>query len=374
MNTQIQLNDKKDIVYSSFVLHKNGLSPVGNPTFEQWQECGNFIKKANGASHLWLGDWLNYGEAHYQEDYTQAIDATGYDYHTLRRDKYTTERIPFERRRSNIDISIYHEIAPFEEKEQERLLDIVEKTKMTIQQLRKEKHRLVLENKRPPTTIDTNLILGDCLTELIKIPDNSVDCIITDPPYGIDYQSNFREATPQFDKLQNDKETAIELLDKCLAISRNKLKINSHAYIFTSWKVYSYIQNIVKKYFQIKNVLVWVKSGGMIGDLEADYMDKYEMIIYATKGRRLLNGIRESNVLNYDRPSSTKYHHPTEKPVELLKYLISKSSNENELILDPFMGSGSTCVAAKETKRKYLGIEIDKQWFDEAQRRINGND
>ena len=104
-------------------------------------------------------------------------------------------------------------------------------------------------------------------------------------------------------------------------------------------------------------------------------MDKYEMIVYATKGRRHLNGTRESNVLYFDRPASSKYRHPTEKPLNILEYLIEKSSKEGELVLDPFMGSGSTCVAAKNKKRKYIGIELDPQWFNVAQERIqNGND
>lgn len=374
MNTSIiSLTSEKDIIYSGFKLHKNGLQAIGTPSFEQWQECGEFIRKSTSAIQWWRGDWLNYGERTYKE-WTQEFSEDDTAYQTLRNEKYVASKIDLSRRR-DIPWSIQAEVAPFEQKEQDILLDKAEKTGMTRQQLRKEKHRLAIEDVRPPTVLDKNLILGDCLQELAKLPDNSVDCVVTDPPYGIDYQSNFRQATPQFDKLKNDKSEAFELLDKSLELVEKKLKNNSHLYIFTSWKVYPEFRDIVQKYFTIKNVLIWVKSGGAIGDLDADYMDKYEMIIYASKGRRFLNGTRETNILYYDRPASSKYNHPTEKPLNILEYLISKSSNEGELILDPFMGSGSTCVAAKNKNRKYIGIELDPQWFNVAQERIqNGND
>lgn len=81
--SSITLTEEKDIIYSGFKLHKNGLQAIGNPTFEQWQECGEFIKKSNGAVHFWIGDWLNYGEQKWGEMYTQVLDETGFDYGIL---------------------------------------------------------------------------------------------------------------------------------------------------------------------------------------------------------------------------------------------------------------------------------------------------
>lgn len=347
--------------------------PHGTPTLQSWAKTWEFVQKAEGATQWWVGDILNYGLETYPEDVSQFLDEK--DYGTKKNYQYVCKSIPASRRREAMSFSMHAEVAPFKEDEQEELLNKAEKLGLTVQELRKEKHRLVIEATRPPATLDPNLILGDCIEELTKLPDNSIDCLLTDPPYGIGYQSNFRQATPQFDKLKNDKAEAFNLLDRALEITEKKLKDNSHVYIFTSWKVYPEFRDIIQKYFTIKNVLIWVKSGGAIGDLDADYMDKYEMIIYATKGRRFLNGTRESNILYFDRPASSNYHHPTEKPISLLEYLIDKSSNEGELILDPFMGSGSTCVAAKNKKRKYIGIELDEQWFNVAQGRIqDGND
>src|SRR5437764_12651067 len=112
----------KELIVSGFRLHENGLTPIGTPTKEQWLACGSYLRQMEKHVHFWLGDWARYGDLHFREDYKKLEDITGYDYHTLRRDKLTAERIPVERRRSNIDIAIYHEIAPLPEAQQELIL------------------------------------------------------------------------------------------------------------------------------------------------------------------------------------------------------------------------------------------------------------
>jgi hypothetical protein len=95
----------KEFTYSGFRLQENGLIPLGAPTKAEWLECGRFLRHAEASVHFWIGDWLRFGEAHFKEDYAEAIQITGYMYHTLRRDKYLSERIPLERRRSNLDVA-----------------------------------------------------------------------------------------------------------------------------------------------------------------------------------------------------------------------------------------------------------------------------
>src|SRR3990167_7353402 len=103
MDTSIQLNEKKDIVYSSFTLHKNGLSAIGVPTFEQWEEVGRFIKKAEGSVQLWLGDWINYGENTWGEKYSQALDQTELDYGTLRNTAYVASKVDLSLRNDKLN-------------------------------------------------------------------------------------------------------------------------------------------------------------------------------------------------------------------------------------------------------------------------------
>lgn len=202
---------------------------------------------------------------------------------------------------------------------------------------------------------------GDCLKELDNVKDNTVSCLIIDPPYGIDFQSNFKLAT--HDKIKNDNKEALNLLDKSLAKVKPKMLKDSHLYIFTHWKVFEFIKPIIEKHFDIKNTLIWNKNNWSMGDLEGNYAEKYEMIIFGSQGnRKLLGEQRPVNVLDFER--TTNSNHPTEKPINLLKELIKNSTVEGELVLDYFAGSGSTMLASKQLGRKAIAIESDKEYVD----------
>jgi site-specific DNA-methyltransferase (adenine-specific) len=105
-----------------------------------------------------------------------------------------------------------------------------------------------------------------------------------------------------------------------------------------------------------------------MGDLKGDYAPKYEMILFATKGRRLLNGGRDPNIFTFARTGNKL--HPTQKPTELISYLLRKSSDEKEIIYDPFIGSGTTAEAATLNNRKYIGSEIDELYYEISISRI----
>ncbi len=211
------------------------------------------------------------------------------------------------------------------------------------------------------------VILGDCLKEIPKLIDNSVDCVIIDPPYGIEYQSNYK--IEKHDKIEGDITKAFNLLDKSLTEVKPKLKKDSHIYIFTSWKVYEQVKPIIEKYFKVKNCLIWNKTEWGMGDLEGNYAEKYEMVIFATQGKRKLFAVkRPVNVLEYAPTDNSE--HPTEKPIELIKELIENSTKEGEIVLDYFAGSGSTLLASKELKRKWIGIETKEEHIDTCKTRL----
>ena len=87
---------------------------------------------------------------------------------------------------------------------------------------------------------------------------------------------------------------------------------------------------------------------------------------------RYINDMGTKNVFTYANILGNK-HHPTEKPVELMRDLIINSTNEGDKVLDPFMGSGSTCLACKQTNREYYGIEIDEKYYDIAKKRLEND-
>jgi site-specific DNA-methyltransferase (adenine-specific) len=228
----------------------------------------------------------------------------------------------------------------------------------------------IMKTKQLQQTITPggSLYLSDCLDALQTLPDDSIDCIISDPPYGINYKS--RSRTLALTTLANDGPEAYSLLDKALALAWRKLRHNRHVYIFTNWQAFAAMAEVVRKYFVLKNALVWVKNNSTRGDLKGNYGYRYEMVLYAHKGRRYLNGRRDGNVLAFDRVATQAMRHPTEKPVSLLEYLILKSTAEDETVLDMFMGSGATCLASKLLGRRYIGIEVERVWYELALSRL----
>jgi len=205
---------------------------------------------------------------------------------------------------------------------------------------------------------------ADCLEKLKDIADNSIDLILTDPPYGINFISNRRKE--KYNKIKNDNNLFFldNLFIQLYRISKN----NTSHYCFCSFHNVDLFKQSIEKYFKVKNILIWEKNNTSMGDLKGDYAPKYEMIIFFTKGRKLLNNGRDSNILKFKRTGNKL--HSTQKPVDLLEYLINKTSDENQTVLDCFMGSGSTGVACLNTNRNFIGIELDKDYFEIANKRI----
>lgn len=216
--------------------------------------------------------------------------------------------------------------------------------------------------------MDVNQIIqGDCLEVMRGMADKSVDLILTDPPYGMSYQSSWRTGTPQFDKIEQDDN--IDWFPKFIKQAYRVLKDDTHIYIFCNDYAISEFRKLMEEVgFTPKRTLVWVKNNHTSGDLEGDYGNKTEFILYAQKGRKELIGKRETNVLNFDRVAFIK--HPTEKPVDLCQFLIQKSSNTDDIILDPFAGSGTTLRAAMNLNRNYIGIELVPEYAKIAKQRL----
>jgi site-specific DNA-methyltransferase (adenine-specific) len=214
------------------------------------------------------------------------------------------------------------------------------------------------------------LYCGDCLEILSRFPKESVDLIVTDPPYLISYKTNHRkDKNHDFCKpIKNDDNQ--ELIREFINIAYYMLKMNSAFYSFGSWKTVDFFKAEIEKYFKLKNIIVWVKNNWSAGDLKAQFGQQYELIFYALKGRRLINGKRLPDVWLFERVSGSKQLHQNEKPIKLLQRIIKVSSNDNELILDPFAGSGSTLVAAHILNRRWIGIEIEEKYCEIAKQRI----
>jgi DNA modification methylase len=185
------------------------------------------------------------------------------------------------------------------------------------------------------------------------------DMVFTDPPYGMNFQSNFREKTPQFLKIENDD----KILDIAPILLLNT-KNNSAIYLCTRWDVYPSWYNQMDKSFNIKNCIVWYKKGGGLGDLKNSYSPNHEFIIVGHKGKAELKGKRYSDVWEIARDGFNDYKHPTQKPTALSLFAINNHSDKNNIVLDLFLGSGSTLIACEKTNRICYGMELDTKYCD----------
>lgn len=215
------------------------------------------------------------------------------------------------------------------------------------------------------------LFNGDCLEVMDKLISDGikVDAVITDPPYGIDYQSAWRtDKTKRLPKILNDKKPFIAFIQKLKKILKDKYTIH----IFTRWDVQqTFIDELQKENFKIKNIIIWDKKIHGMGDLKTTYGSRYESILFSSsKDFRFINK-RPTDIIECCRVSATSLIHPNEKPVPLIETLINQCVGTNGTVLDLFMGSGTTGVACKKLKRNFIGIELDKKYFDIAEKRIN---
>lgn len=214
----------------------------------------------------------------------------------------------------------------------------------------------------------------DCLEGMKKIDDGSVDLIVTDPPYLINYRTGWRkDKEHRFGRVilgDDDKELIKRYIEQCYRV----LKDNSAMYMFCSMDKVDFFKQELEKHFKIKNMIIWVKNNHTAGDLKAQFGKKYEIIFLVNKGRKKFNGKRITDVWEFDRVSGKSQIHQNQKPVELIELCVEKHSNEGDLILEGFMGSGTTAIACLNTNRNFIGFELDEGYYEAAKKRIDNHE
>lgn len=207
-----------------------------------------------------------------------------------------------------------------------------------------------------------DIIHGDCIQIMKEIPNNSIDLIITDPPYGDNAVYGWNNKS-----IKNNENPIINCsaLVECYRI----LKKNKSLYIFTNWKHYPFLTEFILRYtkFKIRHLIVWKKHNFGLGWA---FRHQYELVLVLEKGKPKYTLKDFSDVQNASHINHNNLTHPHEKPIDLITKMIKHSSKEGDLILDPFCGSGSICLASKNTNRNFIGIEIDNKYFEMARERI----
>ena len=245
-----------------------------------------------------------------------------------------------------------------------------------------------------------NLLHGDCLELMKSIPDGSIDAIITDPPYGItackwDLVIPFDLMWEQLNRIIKPNGAIVLFGSEPFSSALRMSNIKNYRY---DWK---WIKNIPSNFLNAKkqplraceDILVFYKKQTnyhpILTDKPKDNIRKNSIELnQKNKGvvGNLPNKVKRNesrnipldknyplNVLNINTLSKNKRIHSTQKPIELMEYLIKTYTNENETVLDFTMGSGSTGVACANTNRKFIGIEADENYFSIAENRINNH-
>ena len=207
------------------------------------------------------------------------------------------------------------------------------------------------------------LINGDCLEEMRKMEEGSIDFMLIDPPYGIDLTP--QRSTGKFKNTKVLNDDNLNWLDRFVELSYKVMK--NAGCVFCGWQTVDIFKQAFEKKFKIKNILVWNKDWFGMGN---NYRPNYELIILICKDNIKTKSKNKSNILTYRRIAPQKLLHSCEKPLPLLKDLLLELTEENDIVLDCFAGSGSTGVAAVNTNRKFIGIELDKNYFEIAKKRI----
>ena len=190
-----------------------------------------------------------------------------------------------------------------------------------------------------------------------KLMNNKIaDLVNTDPPYGVNYQSNMRTKSDKFDVIKND--------DKILDITPMIDKFSKGwVFIWTTWKVIDKWLYNTKSFGFPTNMVVWHKGGGGIGDLKKTFSTDYEMALVFNRGAELC-GKRIGSVWSLQKDKAIKYKHPTQKPVELSVEAIDKTTNPKSIVMDLFLGSGSSLIACEKMDRICYGMELDPKYCD----------
>ena len=225
------------------------------------------------------------------------------------------------------------------------------------------------------------VLCGDSKDIIKRIPDNSIDFIFTDPPYNIGKHSTGNIPLPGRTPMNNDVAewdlvdfNPEDWADEFVRI----LKPTGNLFIFTSYNQIGKWYDCLDHKFDTTNFMIWHKTNPAPKIFKAGFLNSCEMIFTCWNKKHTWNFLSQSEMHNFyespicmrpERLSTPK--HPTQKPIALLKKIITIATNENDIVFDPFMGVGSSGVAALELNRKYIGIEINKIYFDAAKIRVD---
>jgi len=228
----------KDVAYSSFVLTSTGLLPIGTPSFEEWEEVGHFLKKATTVCILWLGDWINYGQAKFGEKYHHAIARTGLDYGTLRNAAYTSRRIDLSDRSDKLSYKHHEIVASLPAPLQRQLLREAEQSYYTTRELKQRVFAVKKEHVIAPV-----------------MPNDNYSVVYADPPWEIEALA--------FNKWRDPLPYPTLSLDELKALKLPRLAVDSVLFLWTTLSTLPQALELLACWgFFYHTTITWDKGSG----------------------------------------------------------------------------------------------------------------
>jgi hypothetical protein len=171
------------------------------------------------------------------------------------------------------------------------------------------------------------------------------------------FQSNMRTASDKFEVIANDDTILTEWIPRAIENS------SGWVFVWTTWKVLEQWLPVVRPFGKLSNMVVWSKGGGGIGDLSHTFSTDYELALVFSRGAELC-GKRIGSVWSFNKDAAATYVHPTQKPVALAAEAIEKTTPAKALVMDLFLGSGTTLIAAEQLGRRCYGLELSPAYCD----------
>lgn len=339
----IQWPDKDFSLVTNALVIKEGVS------YEKWLKCGEFLSKVEGATHWWIGDWVNYGDNRWGEKYKEALEKTNFAYQTLADDSRICSNFEITRRRIKLPYSYHRDVMALNQEEQDELLEKAEKENWTRAKLRIEVERYKIRHLLSSnSTIENNCIIhGDFREICNQYPDDSIHHIFTDPPYGEQY---------------------LDLWASLAEIASRILKPTGYCICYSGVlhlpKVYQIMTEHLSYYWQC----VLIHKGGAQLIKPRNLNTGYKPILVFAKEPLLK--IQPSIIDVFTGTGKEKSLHKWAQAEGEAKDIIKKFTQKGQTILDPFAGSGTIPVATQKTGRKYIAIEKNRDDYEVIKNRL----
>jgi len=339
------MNDDALIVLpGSVYATKTGLIFSNGITFDEWQLVGRKLRDIEACVHFWIGDWLNYGEGKWGEKYSQALEGTGYNYQTLRIDKYVADKVNLFVRTNKLSFDHHLRVAALPSEEQKILLVRAEEEGWTANEMRQR----VKEHKREKLLAERSnggelpsgvaLIQGDFRQVMADMPANSVDMIFTDPPYGEEY---------------------IHLYKDLAELGARVLKPGGSLITYVGHYAIPQITQMMGDYLRYWWMLVIQQEGQAARLIGKNVFVEYKPMLWYVKEHRRDDVDWVADLIKSPQPE--KIVHEWQQHYLEAEYYIHHLTLPGDVVLDPMCGSGTTLIGGYKLKRQMIGIELDSE-------------